>query len=63
MTIRIKEQEVVVETDKVTVLLNDVEFIFSINKFNELVVNKQQYGEGEGSIIITPRVSNEIIIK
>lgn len=49
------------EVNKVTVLLNeDVEYQISVNKFGELVVQKQNFGEGETSIILKPSVSNEI---
>ena len=46
---------------KVTVLLNDdVEYQISINKFGELVVQKHNFADGEGSIVLKPSVSNEI---
>ena len=49
------------EVNKVTVLLNeDVEYQISVNKFGELVVQKQNFGEGETPIILKPSVSNEI---
>lgn len=40
----------------------DVEFRITINQFDELVINKQSYGESKSSINIEPRVSNEICI-
>lgn len=40
----------------------DIEFIITINQFNELVINKQSYGKSKASITIEPRVSNEICI-
>lgn len=40
----------------------DVEFIITINQFDELVINKQSYGNSKSSITIEPRVSNEICI-
>jgi hypothetical protein len=40
----------------------DVEFIITINQFDELVINKQSYGKSKSSITIEPRVSNEICI-
>lgn len=47
----------------ITVILNeDIEFRIGVNKFGELVIQKEQYGEGETSIIIRPSVSNEIRI-
>lgn len=49
------------EVNKVTVLLNDdVEYQISVNNFGELVVQKQNFGDGETSIVLKPSVSNEI---
>ena len=53
------EQEL--DVRKVTVLLDDdIEYQISVNQFGELVVQKQNFGEGEGSIVLKPSVSNEI---
>ena len=41
----------------------DEKFTISFDKIKGLVVNKTQYGSGEGNIKITPHVSNEISIK
>ena len=50
-----------IELTKLTVVLNDnIDYLISVNNFNELVIQKQQYGEGESSIVIKPSVSNEI---
>lgn len=51
------------EVKDVTIQVGEVEFIITLNKFEQLVVTKVQYGGGEGSIIIVPQVSNQIIIK
>ena len=62
MKIQIDRESVVKEVTTITVLVNDVEFAISVNQFNELVVNKSQFGEGEGSIVIKPSVSNLIYL-
>ena len=59
-----EKQKQEIDIRKITLSLNeDIDFIISIDKFGELVVQKQQYGSGQSSIIISPRVSNEISIK
>jgi hypothetical protein len=62
MEISIDRSDEKVEVGHITIYNGDVEYRISINKFNELQVQKQQYGEGEGAIIIKPSVSNEIRI-
>lgn len=54
--------EIITDIKIITIIINDVEFRISVNNFNQLILNKQQYGEGESSIIIMPSVSNEIRI-
>jgi hypothetical protein len=54
--------DIITDIKIITIIVNDVEFRLSVNNFNQLVVNKQQYGEGESSIVIMPSVSNEIRI-
>lgn len=50
-----------IEKDKITIRLNkNIDYHISINKFEELVINKMQFGKGEGSIVLKPSVSNEI---
>ena len=50
-----------IEAKRLKIALNkDVEFNIDINKFGELVIRKQNFGNGEGSIMIMPSVSNEI---
>jgi len=44
----------------ITISIENKEFIIQVDKFGNLVINKQNYGEGESSIVIIPRVSNEI---
>lgn len=48
-------------TNKVTIVLNeDVEISIQVNHFGELEVTKQQFGEGESSIIVKPSTGNQI---
>lgn len=64
MKINIDKTESFIDVNKVVIQTNeDVEFTISIDKFGNLVVNKQQYGDGDGNINIIPRVSNEISLK
>ena len=63
MLISINNEKTNQDVKSITVQLTDeVDIEISVNKFGELLINKQQFGEGESSIIIKPRVSNEIII-
>jgi hypothetical protein len=62
MKIQIDREKEISEINNVTVLIHDVEFRISVNQFNELIINKAQYGAGEGSIIIKPSTSNQIYI-
>lgn len=63
MKIITNNNESQLEVRKITVFLHeDVEFEISINKFNELVITKGQFGEGESAMLIKPSVSNEIRI-
>ena len=56
-----KRNMVDTNSNKIIVELNnDVSYHISINKFGELLVQKQQYGDGESAIILKPSVSNEI---
>lgn len=61
MKIIIGNNEQTIEPRRITVVIGkDVEFEISVNQFNELVINKGQFGEGETAILIKPSVSNEI---
>lgn len=63
MKIRTHRDNGFIDIDRLTIRVDDVDFRLSLNNFGELVLNKYQNGDGEGSIIIVPKVSNEIIIK
>lgn len=53
-----------IEISRIEIIItDDVKFNISLNKFNELVINKTNYGEGSGSISIEPHMSNEIYLK
>ena len=59
-----KEEFTIFENaSKIKIEIDDVEFRLSVNPFGELVVNKMNWGEGSTSLIIQPRVGNEIILK
>lgn len=59
-----KEEFTIFENaSKVKIEIDDIEFRISVNQFGELVVNKMNFGEGNTSLIIQPRVGNEIILK
>lgn len=60
MKISIDRNKNVADVSYVTVIVGDVEFKISVNKFDELIINKMQYKDGESAIIIKPSVSNEI---
>jgi len=62
MKISIDRNENLTDVSNVTVFVGDVGFRISVNKFDELIINKMQYKDGESAIIIKPSVSNEIRI-
>ncbi len=62
MKISIDRNQTTMDVSNVTIIVGDVGFRITVNKFDELVVNKIQYHDGEGAIIIKPSVSNEIRI-
>ena len=60
MELSIDREEKRLNCRTVTISTENKEFIIQVDKFGNLVINKQNYGEGESSIVIIPRVSNEI---
>ena len=58
MTYKLDNGDKTFEARIITICLNDVDFRFQVNKFNELVVTKS-----DSSIVIIPQVSNQMIIK
>jgi len=57
------EQEVNVSRGDLTIVLNeDVEFDISI-EHGELIIRKNNFGKGNSSLSISPKVSNEIGLK
>ena len=59
-----KEEFTIFENaSKVKIEIDEIEFRISVNQFGELVVNKMNFGEGSTSLMIQPRVGNEIILK
>ena len=60
MKISIDRNQSVTDVSNVTIIVGNAGFRITVNKFDELVVNKIQYHDGESAIIIKPSVSNEI---
>jgi hypothetical protein len=60
MEVSINREENTLNCRTVTISIENKEFIIQVDKFGNLVINKQNYGEGESSIVIIPKVSNEI---
>jgi hypothetical protein len=60
MEIQIDRKEERMLVKKIKILLQDKEFTISIDKFGELIINKEQYGSEESGIVVRPKVSNEI---
>jgi hypothetical protein len=63
MIVQLDRNENPQSVNKLTVFIDDVEFVISVDKFGGLNVMKNQMGGGDGSILITPSVSNVIILK
>lgn len=60
MEIQIDRNEERLLVKKIIIFTQNKEFIIYIDKFGELIVNKEQYGNDESGIIVRPKVSNEI---
>lgn len=60
MEIQIDRNEERLLVKKIMIFTQNKEFILYIDKFGELIINKQQYGKDESGIVIRPKVSNEI---
>lgn len=60
MEIKIDRNEEKLEVKKIMIFTKNKEFTIYIDKFGELIVNKEQYGNEESGIIVRPKVSNEI---
>lgn len=60
MKIAIDRNEQWIDCSKIIIKIGDNDFRISVNKFDDLIINK--YGGVDGSIHITPSVSNEIQI-
>lgn len=59
-----RESEHVFEQERIVIQISeDVEFRICVNKFNELVINKTNFGADSGSISIEPHTSNQISLK
>jgi hypothetical protein len=62
MEIQINHEVERMTVDRITIFVENKQFEIYFDKFNQLVVNKEQYGSEESAIVIRPRVSNEISI-
>ncbi len=62
MEIEINHSDERLIIDRITIFTQNKEFVIYIDKFNELIINKQQYGKEESGIVVRPKVSNEISI-
>ena len=60
MEIKIDRNEEKLEVKRIMIFTKNKEFTIYIDKFGELIVNKEQYGNEESGIIVRPKVSNEI---
>lgn len=59
-----RESEQIFEQERIVVQISeDVEFRICVNQFNELVINKTNFGPDSGSISIEPHTSNQIALK
>lgn len=61
MKVKLDRAGATVAVNYITIIIGEQEFKISVDHFNNLVVNKT-YGGDDGSIHITPSVSNEIRI-
>ena len=60
MEIQIDRNEERMEVKKIMIFTKNKEFTIYIDKFGELIVNKEQYGNEETGIVVRPKVSNEV---
>ena len=57
------KEEKVIEQDRIEIWVSeDKMFKINFNQFGELVINKQTFNDKSSTIIIKPRVSNQINI-
>lgn len=60
MEIQIDRNEERLTVRKITVFTGNKEFEIEIDKFGELIITKEQYGEEESGMIVRPKVSNVV---
>jgi len=60
MEIQIDRKEKKLTVNKIIISNGDIEFEISIDKFGELTITKEHYGEGESGLIVRPKVSNVV---
>ena len=62
MEIKIDRNEERLEVKRIMIFTQNKEFTIYIDKFGELIINKEQYANEESGIIVRPKVSNEISV-
>jgi frataxin-like iron-binding protein CyaY len=60
MEIQIDRNEERVNVRAIVIFIENKEFTIYIDKFGELIINKEEYSNKESGIIVRPKVSNEI---
>jgi hypothetical protein len=63
MKIKINRTEETTDVNMLTIVDGEKEFRIHINRLGELVINKMSFNDESSSIVIIPRVSNEIELK
>jgi hypothetical protein len=62
MEIQLDNKDECLTVSKVTIQHKDCSYDITIDRFGEIQIMKEQYGEGPNAIIIKPNVSNVIYI-
>ena len=61
VSLKINRDDERIIVNKITVYTKNKEFNIHIDQFGELIINKEEYDNGcKSSIIVRPKVSNEI---
>ncbi len=62
MTISINNDDNELEVRHITIKNGECEFKISVNNFNEIEIQKENFGNNSGDLIIKPSVSNVVRI-
>lgn len=60
MEIQLDKNEENLTVKKITIFTANKSFEVEIDKFGELIIAKHEYGDGEGGLIVRPKVSNVV---